>query len=272
MIKAILKYYSLLLFLLFSTGLLYLVKVAESQTKFKKKFKEIPKGQNESFILTNSVSTYFFGETGQMNSSDFQGLNVSTIEYLDDYIIEVNGRVLNRRNAEVTLYSDKIVRTYTDYPLTEEVTLMDSLPVLVIKLVSGKKLPITFLPVISGITASRRDVAFWAGEDKFLYIRNRSLRVSQQVTGDEYWSGIFVFPEAEYVKVNPDIKKFYVGHSSGQGFLPGKLTSFIDNPVYIFVIIGEGKKDIIEKRKTVLNKLKLYNRETNKKIDGVRKT
>ncbi|MBN1155214.1 hypothetical protein JXB12_09885 [candidate division KSB1 bacterium] len=242
------------------------------QMEMKQQSQQISQDRNETFILTNDAGMYFLGETGKRNSSNLQGLNVNTIKYLDDYIIEVNGKILQRNQSEATIYSDRIVRRYDDPELTEEITLMDSLPVLMIKLTSTNKCPITFTPVIPGEKASQNQATYWGEEDKLLFLTNRSGMVSNSSLSARLWTGVFIYPESDFINSDSENKRFYVGNTERDRFLPGKLTSFIDNPVYIFVIIGNDRDDILVNRKLTLERLKLFIRDPNKKIEGVRKT
>ena len=232
----------------------------------------IPRGQSRSYMLVNNNSTYYFSETGSINISSFQGLNVETYEFLDDYILEVNGTVLKREISEAYLYPDKLVRKYIDFDLQEEITLLDSLPVLIIKLESNKKLSITLGPFISSQSPSRKFVTYWAEEDKLLYVAKRNHTVRSEREDYPVWTAIYTFPNARFLESDSDVNKSYVGFSKENNFLPGKLNFFLDNTAYIFFIIGDNKNDVLIKRKHVLKQFNIFIEKSGKKIEGVRKT
>ena len=243
-----------------------------SQEKITKNVVIIPKGQSRSFMLTNSNAAFFFSETGSANISSFQGLNVQTHEFLEDYIIEVNGKALNKGNAEAYLYPNKLIRKYENLELDEEITLLDSLPVLVIKLTSPKKLPLALVPCISGSNRSKNFVTYWTDEDKLLYIAKKNHMVRNEKEDYPVWIGIYTYPQAEFLSSDADIRKSYVGFNKSEGFLPGKLNYFLDGTAYIFFIIGDNKSDVLQKRKRVLKKYNIFIEKSSKKIEGVRKT
>ena len=81
-------------------------------------------------MFTNAGAAFFFAETGGTNTSIMQGLSVKTEEYFEDYILELDGSLLSREDAEAHLYPTKLVRKYTTPKLDEEISLLDSIPVM----------------------------------------------------------------------------------------------------------------------------------------------
>ena len=232
----------------------------------------IPQGQSRSYMLTNNNAAFYFSETGSGNISAFQGLNVQTHEFLEDYIIEINGTVLTRESGEAHLYPNKLIRKYNKIDLDEEITLMDSLPVLIIKLNSTKKMPIAIVPFISGASQSRNYITYWTEEDKLLYIAKKNHMVRSEKENYPVWTGVCTFPDAEFLETDSDIKRSYVDFEKEKSFLPGKLNFFLDKVAYIFIIVGDNKEDVLKKRKNVLKQFNIYIEKSNKKIKGVRKT
>ncbi len=232
----------------------------------------IPKGQSQSFMLTNSSSAFFYAETGSANRTELQGLNVRTVEFLEDYIIEANGKTLNREEAVVYVYPNKIVRRYEGLELMEEVALLDSMPVLTIKLTSPRKLPLTLIPLISGSNRSKEYATYWADDDHLLYISRKNDTDVPKIQEIPVWTGVYTYPKAEFLDSDTDFQRYYVSYGRKEGFLPGKLNLFLDGTAYIFIIVGDDKNDLMNKQKFVLKKLNIEFIDPEEKIEGVRKT
>lgn len=236
----------------------------------KKNVVVVPQGQSRSFMLTNYNSTFYFAETSSKNTSSFQGFNVQTHEFLEDYVLEVNDTPLSRKNAEIHLYPDKLVRKYSDAPLEEEVTLSDSLPVLIIKLSSKEKLNMAVSPQISDNGKSNNYVNQWKEEDNILFIAKRSHTVRNDDNDYPVWTGVYVYPGATFMGSN------YGGSNvrmvKSDGFVPGSLNFVLDGTAYVFFIVGDDKNDVLAMRKHVLKQFNIYLEESGKKIEGVRRT
>ncbi|MEE4312339.1 MAG: hypothetical protein V2J62_10780 [candidate division KSB1 bacterium] len=233
---------------------------------------QVSKGRSQSYMLTNDCASYFYAESGGPNSSHFQGFNVQTHEFLEDFILEVNGRLLQRSQAEAYIHHDKLIRRYAEFELEEHVSLLDSLPVLCVKLTSARKLPLTLIPLISGENVSRNYITYWTQDDEILYIAQKN-HLSRTGNNDyPVWTGVYTYPESEFLSSDPDLRRHYVSYREKEGFLPGKLNFFLDGNAYIFFIIGDDKQDILSLRKKVLRKYQIYEKNMEEKIEGVRKT
>ncbi|MBD3287204.1 hypothetical protein GF337_00230 [candidate division KSB1 bacterium] len=230
----------------------------------------IPKGQSRSFMLTNFNSTFYFAETSSKNTSSFQGFNVQTHEFLEDYVLEVKGRPISRSNAEIYLYPNKLVRKYSDIPLEEEVSLSDSLPVLVVKLTSTEKLPLAVSPQISEDGTSKNFINHWKEDENVLFIAKRSHTARKEEDDYPVWTGIYVYPGASFTGSNASGSN--VRMVNREGFIPGKLTFELDGTAYVFVVVGDDKNDVLEKRKIVLKQFNIFLEKSGKKIEGVRRT
>ncbi len=238
--------------------------------KSKKNVIIVPKGQSRSFMLTNQNSTFYFAETSGKNTSSFQGFNVQTHEFWEDYALEANDSPLSRENAEIHLYPNKLVRKYSDVPVEEEVTLSDSLPVLVVKLTSTEKLSMAVSPQISDNGNSKNYINQWKEEDHILFIAKRSHTVRNDKDDYPVWTGVYVYPGATFTGSN------YSGSNvrmvASEGFVPGQLAFVLDGTAYIFFIIGDDKNDVLAKRKHVLKQFNIYLEKSGEKIEGVRRT
>ena len=232
----------------------------------------VPKAQSRSFMLTNNRSTFFFSETGSQNTSSMQGLNVGTVELLEDYILEVNGKPLNRKDSEAFLYPNKVVRKYSSINFEEEVTLMDSLSVLSIKLKSSQKIRISIIPIISKEKNNEKYIQLWSGEDRLLFIAPKNLKKEDQTENNLLLTGIFTYPNSEYLDISKNSNKTYVGFAKKKDFLPGKLDFYLDGTAHIFIIVGKDKQHILNMRKQALQQFNIYIDDKKQKIDGLRST
>ena len=68
-------------------------------SSYEKKILIIPEGQSRTFMFTNRLGVFYYGETGAPNSTKLQGLSYLTKKILDDYVIEMNGTELSRTKA-----------------------------------------------------------------------------------------------------------------------------------------------------------------------------
>ena len=85
-------------------------------------------GNSRAFVYTNKESAFLYGETGRENTTSWQGFNVYGHEFLDDYALLVDGKPLLRSSAiRTAVYPDVLVRYYPS-GITEEVRMVDSLP------------------------------------------------------------------------------------------------------------------------------------------------
>ncbi|MEW6510580.1 MAG: amylo-alpha-1,6-glucosidase [Bacteroidota bacterium] len=93
------------------------------------------KGGSREFVYTDKRSAFLFGETNGTNRTTWQGLHVESHKYLDDYILSVDGRELDRRAAIATVYPGYLRRVYPD-GIMEELHPLDELSAFAIILTS----------------------------------------------------------------------------------------------------------------------------------------
>jgi hypothetical protein len=232
----------------------------------------IPKGESRSYMLTNSCSVYLFAETGGANTSSFNGLSVKTYKCLEDYAIEVNGELLIRERAESSLYPSKLIRKYNDYNLEEEITLLDTLPVLQVHFSSDRQLTMSLVPIISKNEKSKLPQQIWSPENKILFLGKTERLVSNDQQEFTEWTGIFTYPESEFIDFDTNNHRVYPGYDKKDNNFPGKLNFFLDGKAFIFVIIGNNKNEILQYRREVYKQLDILIEESNQKIEGIKKT
>ncbi len=232
----------------------------------------IPKAQSRSYMLTNEGSSFLFAETGGYNTSLMQGFHVRTEEYLEDFMLEVDGKVIRRENAEALLYPTKLVRKYETPELEEEVTLLDSMPVLSIKIKAKAKHTLGFVPVVPATDKKDNLRQVWSTDDNMLFFSTQVRMQKANLSQYPKLAGICTFPAAEYKNISNARLVSYDSKVKQEVFIPGKIVIPLDDISYIFVIVGENKADILKKRKKVLQQLNIYFEKSGRKINGVRQT
>ncbi|MBN2010151.1 hypothetical protein JW960_12470 [candidate division KSB1 bacterium] len=231
----------------------------------------IPQAQSRSYMLTNSGAAFFFAETGGTNTSVMQGLSVKTEEYLEDYILDVDGALLSREDAEAHLFPTKLIRKYAKPKLDEEICLLDSIPVLTIKLTASEKHPIAFTPIIARSEDKDELRQVWSEEDNILYLSTQARMQKASQSEIPKLTAICTYPISDYHEQTAKSTTFH-GKVKQNVFVPGKLQFQIDGTAYVFIIIGENKADILQKRKEVLRRFNIYFENSSKKVEGVRQT
>jgi glycogen debranching enzyme len=91
----------------------------------------VVRGISREYSFTNKQSAFLYGETNAPNRSNWEGFNVAGHEFLDDYILVVDGHPVDRASAVTTVFPDYLVRSYPE-GIVEEVHLADSVALLAI--------------------------------------------------------------------------------------------------------------------------------------------
>src|SRR5512140_1880040 len=87
------------------------------------------RGTSREYSYTNKGAAFLYGETNAANRSSWQGFYVGGHEFLDDYVLVIDGRPVDRASAATTVYPDYLVRAYPDGTI-EEIHLADSVNLL----------------------------------------------------------------------------------------------------------------------------------------------
>lgn len=121
-------------------------------------------GENREVAWTDKKSGYFYTRTHQTETVWFSGWNVATHRVFSDYSLSVDGKVLNREEALVTVWPDRMER---QFPAGKETfRLFDDQPVLGIFLddLSGEKTGISLKGDLKFITI-KNETAFFTSSD-----------------------------------------------------------------------------------------------------------
>lgn len=235
-----------------------------------KKALVIPQGQSRTFMFTNRLGVFYYGETGLPNSSAFQGLSYLTQKILDDYVIELNGAELSRTNAEVQLVGDKLIRSYKANSIEEEVALADSLPILIVRLRSKLKTTVAVAPLIVNSERDQNFILDWSSKEKILHVNNKNKLVRNAESNHQDWIGVYCYPEGEYssVEIEPFNQKSRLNQNDV--FCPGKINMYLESEAIILFIIGNSKNDVLKNRNRILQRLNIEIPKPQTQIQGVR--
>jgi len=231
----------------------------------------IPPRESQSFMFTNTVGMYYYGETGAQNTSPFHGLSFLTTKIVEDYLIEARGQILNRSDAETHLYKNKIIRQYNSIELIQQTTISDSIPVLIIKLSSKQQIPISIFPLIARSNGSQNYSKTWSPADNILYLSRRQQLIQNNNQNNGKWIGITTFPAGNFSEDSIEEINYQNQSTRTKIFLPGKINFYLEGNGYIFFFIADNKKNILNYRKQILKNLNLHINEKEIPIEGIRK-
>ena len=137
---------------------------------------------------TNKQSGFWYSETNAEHHSGWQGWNVFSRKMLDDYRIEVDGTLLRKSDAQRTeVFPHQLTRWYRD-GISETVTLLDSIDVLVVELAGLHGRPVRISPLFDQSTnvADYRIVA----ESQALLTSLRRYLAAPEANGAPAWVGV----------------------------------------------------------------------------------
>ncbi len=232
---------------------------------------EVPKGESRVFMLTNSIGLYFCGETNQHNTARYHGLSYLTEEFLEDILIEIGGKPLDRSQAQATLFPDSLKRVYPVIRLSETINLPDSLPALIVRLESPKRYLLKIVPVISGSRRLRDFNIDWDTNEKILFVSRRNQFVRNSGKSRLSLMGIFAYPLADYFEAELGTFSQKNVASKFNAVKAGELHSMLDGKALTLVILGNSKKEIIALRNRILNKWHIQFETPKPQIEGIRK-
>ena len=84
--------------------------------------------ENREYSYTDKKAGYWYGTTHQEELQWYSGWNMAKKRILADYTISVDGKELDRREAECTVYPDRLVRKWDN--AVETFRMVDNLPII----------------------------------------------------------------------------------------------------------------------------------------------
>ena len=90
--------------------------------------------ENREYSYTDKKAGYWYGRTHVEAADWYSGWNMAKKRILADYTLSIDGKVLNRSEAECVVYPDRLVRKWDN--AVETFRMMDNLPIIYIALES----------------------------------------------------------------------------------------------------------------------------------------
>ena len=88
--------------------------------------------ENREYSYTDKKAGYWYGRTHTEAADWYSGWNMAKKRILADYTLSVDGNILDRREAECTVYPDRLVRKWDN--AVETFRMLDNLPIIYIAL------------------------------------------------------------------------------------------------------------------------------------------
>lgn len=225
---------------------------------------ELSPGDSATFVYTNKQSAFYYGEAGSGNRVAFHGLNVLTQEYLEDYLLLVDGQALDRRRSRVEIYPDRLVRRYAEAGVVEEVRLLDSLSVLAVKVKLSSRGQVAFLPAFSGSRQPEDFVQRRLPGDSAFAVALRSRLSPQAGVNYPAWAAVAAEPRARLAAavLPPSVQPAApaAGKPTATGFadlfagpclVPMSFTVTGSDSVLFFVMVGNSDEEIVRLQRSL---------------------
>ncbi len=97
--------------------------------------------ENREYSYTDKKSGYWYGTTHQKDLQWYSGWNIAKKRILADYTLAIDGKVLDRNDAECTVYPERLVRKWEN--VTETFRMMDNLQIIHIDMETDAQTSIT---------------------------------------------------------------------------------------------------------------------------------
>ena len=145
------------------------------------------RGTSRAFVYTNKQDAYYYGETNSPNTTGWQGFNVFGHEFLDDYVLFVDGKQLDRSKASTTVYPDYLKRVYSN-GVVEELHPADSIPLFAVVVTSGKPVTLEIVPLMSD--GSRPEDFIVGHREHALVLARRTHQMRTAAENYPVWLGV----------------------------------------------------------------------------------
>lgn len=102
---------------------------------------KVSKEENREYSYTDKKAGYWYGTTHQQTPEFWSGWNMAKKRILADYTLSVKGKELDRTEAEVTVYPDRLERSWSN--VEETFCLVDDKPIIFIGIKSKEPVSIS---------------------------------------------------------------------------------------------------------------------------------
>ena len=89
---------------------------------------DVSADENREYSYTDKKSGFWYGSTHQKELQWYSGWNIAKKRILADYTLSIDSKVLDRSEAECTVYPDRLVRRWEN--ATETFRMVDNLPII----------------------------------------------------------------------------------------------------------------------------------------------
>lgn len=194
------------------------------------------KKQSREFSFTNKESAFYYGETNGRNKSSWQGLNVMAREFLEDYVIIEGDLQMDKKNiASALVYPHQLFRKYKN-GTSEMVTLLDSVPVLIIEAYLANESMVNIYPLLSDFKRQTDYEIDFADNVLLIARKNHSKRTAK--ADYPVWLGITLNTQLNRIADEYRVEKDYSPS--------GVATTQKQKSFKLAIGIGDTKKETIE--------------------------
>jgi glycogen debranching enzyme len=148
----------------------------------------VSRGGSRLFCYTNGTGAFFYGESNESNAPGWEGFAVEGHNYLEDYVLEVDGAPLDRRRSQATVFPDFLRREYPG-GIVEELRPADSVAALLVTIASPRPVEVKIIPLTGG-GRNGSDFETLAGESSLTIARRSHMH---RTAGENYpvWLSLF---------------------------------------------------------------------------------
>ncbi|MEE4312574.1 MAG: amylo-alpha-1,6-glucosidase [candidate division KSB1 bacterium] len=186
---------------------------------------QVDPGRSRPFVISDKRSAFFFGETGALRSDGHMGLYSNGHKYLDDYILEVEGKIQSRDTADsINVYFNCVERCF-EGDIRERISLLENEKgtCLRIRYDAMSENRVGFSPLIPGPADRDKYVLRWDASSSMMVIAQKSDLAIPDLTYPPFLALKFSVPT-----------RFHADHvssasSSPPAFHPGQFTFTAQN-------------------------------------------
>jgi glycogen debranching enzyme len=132
------------------------------------------RGSSRQFCYTNKAGAFFYGESNRSGTTGWEGFTVEGHNYLEDYVLEIDGAPLDRMGSVATVFPDFLRREYPG-GIVEELRPADSIAALTVTVVSPGPVEVKIIPFLTG-GRTARDFETIGGEASITIARRNHMR------------------------------------------------------------------------------------------------
>lgn len=110
----------------------------------------LPQGSEREVVYTDKGDAFWMTRTGGFQDSPWHGLRAAKRPYFRDFILYVNGNLLDREQAKVTVTADRLIRYYPHLKITTSWSLLDTSRALAVIIEAQRPAEFQIVPILEG--------------------------------------------------------------------------------------------------------------------------